>query len=165
MASSTNHKILLRGGTALIHDQDLRVRPTVCDILVEGDKIARIEPSIQLDGSEANTTKTIDCQGKIITPGFVSTHNHLYQTPLKGRHANHTLLEYFPTGGFTGSFYSLDDTFWGQLGGALEAIDAGTTTIVDHAGLNLTPDYCEYYPGLCKIRPCKDMDLVLIVNC
>jgi len=33
------------------------------------------------------------------------------------------------------------DIFWGQLGGCLEAIDAGTTTVVDHAHLTYSEEH------------------------
>ena len=35
-------------------------------------------------------------------------------------------------------FYSAEDVFWGQLGGCLEMIDGGTTTVVDHASLTIS---------------------------
>ncbi len=38
------------------------------------------------------------------------------------------------------SNYTLSDFFWGQLGGCLEALDAGTTTVVDHAHLTYSPE-------------------------
>jgi hypothetical protein len=31
------------------------------------------------------------------------------------------------------SVFGADDIFWGQLGGAMEAVDSGTTTVVDFA--------------------------------
>ena len=39
------------------------------------------------------------------------------------------------------AFYSAEDVFWGQLGGCLEMIDGGTTTVVDHASLTLSPEH------------------------
>ncbi|KAJ9144233.1 Amidohydrolase family protein [Pleurostoma richardsiae] len=141
MAAQSNYRTLLRGGTLLVHDDESHVQPTCADLLIVGNTIARIQKNILLEEEDAAKTTIIDCRGKIICPGFISTHHHLYQTPMKGQHANHTLLEYFPTGNFTASLYSLADAFWGELGGALEAIDAGTTTVVDHSSLNLSPEY------------------------
>ena len=43
-----------------------------------------------------------------------------------------------------GSQFTPDDIFWGQLGGALESIDAGTTTVVDHSHANYSPKHCEF---------------------
>lgn len=39
------------------------------------------------------------------------------------------------------SNYTAGDVFWGELGGCLEALDAGTTTVVDHAHVNMSPDH------------------------
>ena len=39
------------------------------------------------------------------------------------------------------SNYAPEDVFWGELGGCLEAVDAGTTTLVDHAHINISPDH------------------------
>ncbi len=137
VATQTSSKILLKGGTLLIHNENNHVVPTISDLLVEGSTIAKIEKDIE-PGSD---TKVVNCKGKIISPGFIDTHRHLYQTQLKGKHANHTLLEYFPSGNFVAALYSTEDLFWGQLAGALESIDAGTTTVVDHSSCNLTPEH------------------------
>jgi cytosine/adenosine deaminase-related metal-dependent hydrolase len=40
--------------------------------------------------------------------------------------------------------YAPEDVFWGELGGCLEALDAGTTTVVDHAHMNVTLAHSEY---------------------
>lgn len=85
---------LLRGGTVLTHDADDHVHPIKADILIQGNIISKIEKGIiPPEGAEV-----IDCTDKILSPGFVDTHHHLWQTLLKGRHANHLLLDYMPTG-------------------------------------------------------------------
>lgn len=129
--------ILLKNGTALIHTVDDRLEALRRDILIEGNMITRVDTSI----SPPPETEVIDCTDKIISPGFVDTHHHVWQTQLKGRHADHTLLEYFPSGNFTSQLYTPTDTFWGQLGGCMEMIDCGTTTVVDFAHLNYLADH------------------------
>jgi cytosine/adenosine deaminase-related metal-dependent hydrolase len=44
--------------------------------------------------------------------------------------------------------YTPEDIFWGQLGGCLEALDAGTTTVVDHAHMNYSPKHSKSFPVL-----------------
>lgn len=129
--------LLLRGGTVLIHETDDHITPTKSDILVEGSRIAKIGPSI----SPPSGCEIIDCTKKVISPGFIDTHHHVWQTQLKGRHANDLLLDYYPHGNFTSSLYSAEDMFWGQLGGCLEMLDVGTTTVVDFAHLNYSPEH------------------------
>ncbi|KAK1445714.1 amidohydrolase [Colletotrichum melonis] len=131
-------KILLKNGVLLIHGEDGRVKSQRSDVFIEGDTISQISPNVRTAGEDV---KVFDCEGKIVSPGFISTHHHVWQTALKGRHVDHTLLEYLPRGNFIGSLFSTEDAFWGELGGALEAIDGGTTTIVDHSSLNVGPEF------------------------
>ncbi len=87
--------ILLQNGTVLFHEKDDHVtslRDT--DVLIEGNIIKKIAPSITGDAG----TKTIDCSGKIISPGFIDTHHHVWQTQLKGRFSDDTLFDYMPKG-------------------------------------------------------------------
>lgn len=37
--------------------------------------------------------------------------------------------------------FTASDVFWGQLGGLMEAIDGGTTCVVDHAHMAYTPNH------------------------
>ncbi|KAJ6463664.1 hypothetical protein DFH09DRAFT_1382400 [Mycena vulgaris] len=136
MASATS--ILLQNGTLLIHNDQDHVQPVKADLLVVGNTITKIGPSIS---SPSSNTTVIDCTGKIISPGFVDTHHHVWQTQLKGRHANDLLLDYMPKGNFTSSLFTPKDIFWGELGGCMEAIDAGTTMVVDHAHMNYSAEH------------------------
>jgi cytosine/adenosine deaminase-related metal-dependent hydrolase len=86
--------MLLQGGTVLIHDEQDHVHAIKADLLVDGNIITKIEAGIKV----STGTQVVDCEDKIICPGFIDTHHHLWQTLLKGRHANHLLLDYFPTG-------------------------------------------------------------------
>ncbi|EXJ57058.1 hypothetical protein A1O7_07402 [Cladophialophora yegresii CBS 114405] len=131
--------ILLRGGTVLTHDKDDHVvvlRDT--DVLIRNDIIEHVGENIDPPSS---STQVIDCKGKIVSPGFVDTHHHLWQTQLKGRHAEQGLVAYMYSGNMMSYAYKPEDTYWGQLSGCLEAIHAGTTTVLDHAHCVYTPDH------------------------
>src|SRR5262245_199423 len=49
------------------------------DVLIDGDRIAAVGKG--LDGSGA---RTVDATGKIVLPGFVDVHNHLWQSLIRG---------------------------------------------------------------------------------
>lgn len=89
--------ILLRNATILVPSKGgSRITPLKAhSLLIQGNVIARIASHI--DPPSDNTT-IIDCTGKLVSPGFIDTHHHVWQTQLKGRHADHTLVEYMPTG-------------------------------------------------------------------
>jgi cytosine/adenosine deaminase-related metal-dependent hydrolase len=86
--------ILLKNGVALIHEAGSHVTPTQTSILIKDGKIVKIGHDIEASGD----AHVIDCTDKIVSPGFVDTHHHGWQTQLKGRHANEQLLEYLGTG-------------------------------------------------------------------
>lgn len=82
--------ILLRNGVVLIHQEDDHVQPIKADVLIRGNRIETISDSIEVEVD----FEVIDCTGKILSPGFVDAHHHLWQTQLKGRHGDDTLLDY-----------------------------------------------------------------------
>ena len=90
--------ILLKNATILVPTSD-QVDDVVAlrhhSLLIEGNKMAQIASEITLPSPETNV---LDCTGKNVSPGFIDTHHHVWQTQLKGRHADHTLIEYMPTG-------------------------------------------------------------------
>ncbi|KAL6923968.1 hypothetical protein FSST1_001242 [Fusarium sambucinum] len=129
---SLSRRLLLKGGTVLIHDDQDNVQALERDILIESNQIIKIASKIE-DVADA---ELIECDSKIISPGFVDTHHHLWQTQLKGRHADELLLDYMASGNLQSSNYTKEDIYWGQLGGCLEAINAGTTTVLDHSHVN-----------------------------
>ena len=95
MHSQSTPGILLQGGTVLQHDGDDQVqvlRDT--DILVKGEVIIEIGKGLTVQPD----TRVMDCRGKIVSPGFVDTHHHVWQTQLKGRHSDDTLLDYTAKG-------------------------------------------------------------------
>ncbi|KAJ7167377.1 hypothetical protein C8R43DRAFT_1161030 [Mycena crocata] len=130
--------ILLQNGTLLIHDEKDHVIPLKADLLILGNKITEIGTGLSTPSSSTNV---LDCTGKIISPGFIDTHHHVWQTQLKGRHGDDLLLDYVPKGNFTSSLFNPQDIFWGELGGCMEAIDAGTTMVVDHAHMNYSAEH------------------------
>ena len=95
MATSS---ILLQGGTVITLSNDDKVVPLKnTDLLIQGNKIAKIGSKL----SAPTGAKVIDCKGKIVSPGFIDTHRHVWQSQLKGRHADELLLDYMITGSFS----------------------------------------------------------------
>src|SRR5581483_1687878 len=131
-------RILIRGATILTQDKALGDIPQG-DILVEGSRIASIAPSIRADGAEI-----IDAGGMIALPGFVDSHRHTWQSLLRATAVDWTLAQYFAgIRGVMGRLYTPDDMFVANHLGALEAIDAGITTLYDWSHNNNSPDHAD----------------------
>lgn len=131
-------RILVRGGRVLTLDPGIGDFE-VADVLIEGDRIAGIGPSIEATGCQV-----IDAGGMIVSPGFVDTHRHVWQTQLRGVAADWSLFDYFSRmRSIYSAFYGPDDAFLGNHVGALEALDAGITTLVDHCHIINSPEHAD----------------------
>lgn len=127
-------RTLLRGATIVSMDAAVGDLPAG-DLLVEGERIAAIAPRIEADGADV-----VDATGRIVIPGLVNAHHHTWQTALRGVASNWTLPEYFAKmhAGLATAFRP-EDLHVATLAGALNQIDAGTTTLVDWCHNNPTP--------------------------
>jgi len=53
-------------------------------LAVSGSTIAGLGDAESLLREFGGARRTIDCRGKVIFPGLINTHNHLFQTLLRG---------------------------------------------------------------------------------
>jgi len=100
---------------------------------IENGKIARIGKS---SGLKAPKTKTIDLQGRLVLPGLLNPHHHLYSALATG------LAPIGPTTNFNlileNLWWHLDKTlnaesiYWSAIHGLIQSVKYGVTTIFDH---------------------------------
>jgi 5-methylthioadenosine/S-adenosylhomocysteine deaminase len=105
-------------------------------ILVEDGRITAIQPDLSADAER------IDGSGMIAMPGMVDGHRHTWQTALRGILADGNVIDYLR--GFRlqmATLYRPEDMYAANYAGALDALDAGVTTLVDYCHNILTPDY------------------------
>ncbi|KAK8037786.1 hypothetical protein PG991_001132 [Apiospora marii] len=139
VAAAQASSVLLSGGTIIAFDQASEALNVVRDgsVLIQDDRIAGVyEKGAAIPAAADNAThEVVDCTGKIISPGFVDTHRHGWQTGFKTIASNTSLAEYFNRFGefVAGDHMTADDVYIGQLAGLYEALNAGTTTSLDHA--------------------------------
>ncbi len=130
---------LIRGGHLLTMDPVLGDL-NGADVLIEGDTIRAVGPALE----PPDGTEVIDARHTIVTPGFVDTHRHVWQTQLRTIATNWTLFDYTCRMRFGYSAcYEPEDVHLGNLVGALEALHAGITTIVDHCHIINSPAHAD----------------------
>jgi dihydroorotase len=71
MAAEATYDLVIRGGTLLDPAQSLNDRR---DVAIKGGKVAAVAPTI----SDA-AAQTIDATGKLVVPGLVDAHVHIYE--------------------------------------------------------------------------------------
>jgi len=109
------------------------------EILIEDGRVAAIGPAL-----EASDAMAIDAGGMIVAPGFVDTHRHLWQTSIRGVAADWSLVEYIRNIrlGYAAA-YRPEDVYISTYVGALEAIDAGITTLGDFCHIVRSPEHAD----------------------
>src|SRR4051794_27734440 len=134
----SSQRLLIRNGFVVSMDPDVGDLPNG-DVLVEDGKIAEIGRNL-----EASEVEEIDASGMIVMPGFVDTHRHTWQTPVRGVLPCCTLDHYFAVMlGSVGGHYRPEDVRIGNYAGALEALNGGVTTLLDWSHINNTPDHSD----------------------
>jgi putative selenium metabolism protein SsnA len=108
------------------------------DVLVKGDKIARIGKNLKSEGA-----KIIEAKGKTLMPGNVCSHHHYYSGLSRGMLVNagpQTDLIQILREWWWRLDRSLDEEacYYSSLISSLDAIAAGTTSVVDH---HASPNY------------------------
>jgi 5-methylthioadenosine/S-adenosylhomocysteine deaminase len=72
-----SQRLLIRNGYVVSVDPDIGDLPSG-DVLIEGSTIAAVGPDLQVGDCEV-----IDATDGIVIPGFVDTHRHTWQAPLR----------------------------------------------------------------------------------
>jgi 5-methylthioadenosine/S-adenosylhomocysteine deaminase len=132
--------ILIRGG----HIVPGGGRPELPrgDVLVRGGVIATVGPASS-DAAPVGVT-VIEAKGQVVAPGLVDAHRHTWQAKLRGLGVDMPMGRYFPEIlGAALHSYTPEDARRATLLGAVEALDAGVTTIFDWSNATLTPDHTD----------------------
>ena len=141
-------RYVLRNALVMTMDDDLGDFERA-DVLVEGQTIAAVGTDLAVD------SVSYDCQNRIVLPGFVNSHHHMFQTALRGYWSDALSEDYFRQSrrGERALFhiYTPEDVYWGEHAGALEQLSAGTTTVVDTSQCTETPEHTD-----AAIRGIKD---------
>lgn len=111
-------------------------------LLIDGDKIAEVGVSAEVTARHPTADKITDAAGKVLFPGFVNTHTHLFQNLLKGLGDDMELKDWLSGMMFPASVHlQPEDTYHAAMLGCLEALRSGVTTTADYM-------HCHSKPGL-----------------
>lgn len=120
-------RILIKNGTVLTLDKQWGDFQEA-DVLIAGSKIEAVGPHL-----EASDCEVIDAANTIVMPGLVDTHRHVWESLVRNVGPDWSLPTYLDNlyYGNIGSKLRPSDGYVANLLGALEALDAGVTTLLD----------------------------------
>jgi cytosine/adenosine deaminase-related metal-dependent hydrolase len=140
-------RYVIRGGHVMTMDPGLGDF-VEADVLVEGKRILAVRPNIRASGAGE-----IDARGRIVMPGFIDTHHHLFETAIRSFLTNGILINDGTPDGVINYFeyillrfapvYRPDDVYISELFGSLSALDAGVTTVHDISQIHHSPQHSD----------------------
>src|SRR4026208_857142 len=134
----SSQRLVFRNGVVVSMDSDIGEIPNG-EVLVEDGVIVDVGSDLGVSDAEE-----IDATGMIVMPGFVDTHRHTWQTPVRGVLPSCTLDHYFAVMlGQVGGYCRPEDGRIGDYAGALEALNGGVTTLLDWSHISNTPDHSD----------------------
>ncbi|WP_457140263.1 amidohydrolase family protein [Modestobacter sp. SYSU DS0511] len=134
---------LFTGGAVVSMDQTIGDLPWG-DVLVRGTEIVAVGTDLR-HTPEARDAVVVDVTGCIVSPGFVDTHRHAWETQFRrsipdvtdlGAYVVSTLAEIAPR-------YTPHDMYVGTRLAALSALDAGITTMLDFSHNSRSPAHSD----------------------
>ncbi|MFE2043970.1 amidohydrolase family protein [Streptomyces sp. NPDC059477] len=131
--------ILFRGATVVTGDPRLGTRQNA-DVLVTGATIKAVGPRL----AAPSNAVVVDGRDRILMPGMIDTHRHMWQTVLRGVGAEWTIANYFR---FMyeewGPYWRPEDVYAGNYLSMVEAINSGVTTSLDWSHALYTYEHAE----------------------
>ena len=125
--------LLITGGRVMRPGADLH-RPPAADVLIEGARIAAIEPGLagRPDIAGRDGLEVIDAADKLVVPGFVNAHYHSHDVLAKGL-LEETFLEKWRLLALPPAYPKrrVEEIRARTLLGALECLRSGMTTVQD----------------------------------
>jgi 5-methylthioadenosine/S-adenosylhomocysteine deaminase len=118
-------KTLITDALVLTMDEELGTLPRG-DVLIDGSRIG----AVGVDLPREPDVEVVDGRDRIVMPGLVDTHRHMWAAMLRGCACYGDLGTYFHDVVFTyGANFTPQDTYTSVRFGLAEAIDSGITTL------------------------------------
>jgi len=138
--------VLFEHGTVISFDdetQDLRILYDT-SVLVIADRIAAIfDSSSGSPVTVPSDAQKVSAANKIISPGFIDTHRHGWQTAYRTIAANTTLAEYFKhysQFSQAAKVFTPEDIYYVHLAGIYDYLNARVTSALDHCHGTFSPE-------------------------
>lgn len=130
-------RVLLRNGYFIT--QDPKLGEFRGDLLMEDGRISAMGKGLKAPGAEV-----IDASDMIITPGFMDSHRHLWQSALRHIGADWTFPQYLKVMFFSfGTNFRPQDVYAQTLLGRLTALESGITSLLDWSHVMNSPEHAD----------------------
>ena len=154
--------VLIENATLITMDDDMADSFVGYMLIGRSGRILEIAPGEP--ASVERKVERIDMEGKLVAPGFISAHSHIYMSPLRGLGHDVNLYGWFRAWDYYLRHTTAEDVYWFTLHGSLDFLRNGVTTAYDftYGGVieELTDDPSEAQEvGELKPGPFEEMQI------
>lgn len=135
-----NADLIVTNALIVTMDQQRRILSGAA-IAVLGDTIAAVGPAAQI-AARFRAPRCIDATDKVLFPGFINTHSHLFQVLLKGLGRDKLLFDWLDSSVRRAICrITPERAHAAAVVGCMENLHSGVTTVLDY-------QYCHGHPGI-----------------
>ncbi len=123
--------LLIRDGVVLPCDRDGGHALTPGYVWVQGERIAAVGAGDPPEGLRADADEVISAAGRVVLPGLVNAHTHLFQTFMRGLADDKPLLRWLEAAIWPGALAMTEEDFYlAALLGFSENLRCGATSVL-----------------------------------
>lgn len=132
--------LLFRNATVISVDSSIG-NPENCDILVKDGIFHSVAQNIT---PAQGQVEIIDATNCLISPGFIDTHHHMWQQLLRSLCTDWSAADYVHNiRNLYGSLFHPEDVYAANYSAALDLINSGITTVIDHCHILNSPAHTD----------------------
>jgi 5-methylthioadenosine/S-adenosylhomocysteine deaminase len=123
--------LALEGGTVVTMDGQRRIIDNG-SVVVEADRIVDVGDKLEVR-SRRKLDEVIDCTGKVVIPGLINAHTHMFQNMLRGLGDDMELIGWLKNMLYpAAAVLTPDHVRVGARLGSIEMVKTGVTTVLDN---------------------------------
>jgi 5-methylthioadenosine/S-adenosylhomocysteine deaminase len=110
-------------------------------LAIQDGRIAALGPEQEIK-SQFSSNNTWDAGGKLVLPGLINTHAHLFQIFLRGIGKDLPLMDWLSAAILPNTpQLEPEDCYLAAMVGCMEAVRTGTTTLLDYMYVTFNPEF------------------------
>ncbi|MEM3521627.1 MAG: amidohydrolase, partial [Candidatus Bathyarchaeia archaeon] len=132
--------IIIKNGIIITLDKNRRILRNG-SVVIEGNKIVEVLKGNEFTSKHFSADIEIDAKGKIVMPGLINTHTHMFQDLLRGPGDDMELIGWLSKMLYpVAKELSVKDVQAGAYLGCIEMIKTGTTCVLDNHHINTSEE-------------------------
>ncbi len=137
--TAKDQSVLIENGTIVTVDDRNTVHSTGY-VLIKGDAIVSVGSGMPPPDVKQQAQTVLDATNMAVMPGMVNAHTHLFQSFIRGRGDDKTLLEWIKAYIWPiAENMTQEESYLAGLVGLLENIRSGATSVMDHQYIHADP--------------------------